>query len=261
MIVRGQESGGRRRNMKGEWQKVLRLPSYVSRLTFFTLFTIHCSLFTLTGCAGAPKKDAARMPVPSPKEEARTAGSLWAGETSRSSLFTDTRARGVGDIVTVRVSENSKGTKSATTDTSRKSSTAAGITDFFGAPLDFGLDKLYGNRGGFSPTVAADSSISFKGDGNTSRSSLLEADITARVIELLPNGNLAIEGRREIVVNNEEQIMVLSGVIRPEDISSSNTVLSTYIADARIEYTGKGILADKQSPGWFIRILDKVWPF
>lgn len=217
-------------------------------------------LITLTGCAGTPKKVEVRPPVQAPMEEVRTAGSLWAGETSRNSLFVDTRARGVGDIVTIRVSENSKGSKSAATDTSRKSSTAAGITDFFGASQDLGLDKLYGGVG-FRPSVAADSSSSFKGDGNTSRSSLLEADITARVIEVLPNGNLSIEGRREIVVNNEEQIMVLGGVIRPEDISSSNTVLSTYIADARIEYTGEGILADKQSPGWFTRILDKVWPF
>lgn len=240
--------------------QIKRLTSDVSRLTFLFIFTVHCSLFTLTGCAGTPKKAADKPLFPAPKEEVRTAGSLWAGETSRSSLFADTRARGVGDIVTIRVSENSKGTKSASTDTSRKSATATGITDFFGAPLDFGLDKLYGSKG-FSPTVAADSSSSFKGDGNTSRSSLLEADITARVIEVLPNGNLSIEGRREIIVNNEEQIMVLGGVIRPEDISSSNTVLSTYIADARIEYTGEGILADKQSPGWFTRILDKVWPF
>lgn len=234
--------------------------SAVSNL--FTILLLFCSLFTIFGCAGvAPKKVAETPPAPAPKEDIRTEGSLWAGETSRGSLFTDTRAKSVGDIVTIKVSESSKGKKSATTDTSKESSTAAGITDFFGAPLDFGLNKLYGSRGGFSPTIGADSSSSFKGDGNTSRSSLLEADITAKITEVLPNGNFLIEGRREIIVNDEEQIMVLRGVIRPEDISSSNVIYSTYIADARIEYTGEGILADKQSPGWFTRILDKVWPF
>jgi flagellar L-ring protein precursor FlgH len=255
MIVRSQESG-----VRGK-----RLTFHVSRLTFLSFFTFYFSLFTLIGCAGTPKKAETKLPEQSAREEARTEGSLWIGETSRSSLFADTKAKGVGDILTIRVTESSKGSKSASTDTSRESSTSAGITDFFGAPLDFGLKKLYGSRNGtalpFSPTVAADSSSSFKGDGNTSRSSLLEADITARVANVLPNGNLEIEGRREIVVNNEDQVMILRGIIRPEDISSSNVILSTYIADARIEYTGKGILADKQGPGWFTRILDKVWPF
>ena len=220
---------------------------------------IFLILFILVGCSGA-QKQVVKHPVPVPKEEVRTEGSLWAGESYKSSLFLDTRAKGVGDIVTIRVSENSKGTKSATTNTSNKSATATGISSFFGAPLDFGLDKLYGGTG-FSPNVAADSSSSFKGDGKTSRSSLLEADITAKVVSVLPSGNLEIEGKREIVVNNEEQVMVLRGIIRPEDISSSNVVLSTYIADARIEYTGDGVLADKQGPGWFTRILDKIWPF
>lgn len=229
----------------------------VSSCRVVTIFSI---LFAVSGCASPQKQVVKQVPVSAPIEEVRTEGSLWAGESSKSSLFLDTRAKGVGDIVTIRVSENSKGSKTATTNTSNKSATATGISNFFGAPLDFGLDKMYGGTG-FSPNVAADSSSSFKGDGKTSRASLLEADITAKVINVLPSGNLEIEGRREIVVNNEEQIMVLRGIIRQEDISSSNIVLSTYIADARIEYTGDGVLADKQGPGWFTRILDKVWPF
>lgn len=216
-------------------------------------------LILLAGCAGAGKETKS-PPVYVPKEEPRTEGSLWAGENSRSSLFMDTRAKGVGDIVTIRVSENSKGSKSAATNTSNKSATSTGVASFFGAPLDFGLDKMYGSSG-FSPNMSADSSSSFKGDGKTSRSSLLEADITAKVVNVLSSGNLEIEGKRVIVVNNEEQIMVLRGIIRPEDISSSNVILSTYIADARIEYTGDGVLGEKQRPGWFTRILNRVWPF
>ena len=189
----------------------MRISSLISSFRLTSPFPIAVHVhFPCHWLCRTPKKVEVRPPVQALKEEVRTAGSLWAGETSRNSLFVDTRARGVGDIVTIRVSENSKGSKSAATDTSRKSSTAAGITDFFGASQDLGLDKLYGGVG-FRPSVAADSSSSFKGDGNTSRSSLLEADITARVIEVLPNGNLSIEGRREIVVNNEEQIMVLGG--------------------------------------------------
>lgn len=215
----------------------------------------------IVGCAGSHKQAAVKQPLAPPREEPRTEGSLWAGENARSSLFLDTRAKGIGDIVTIRVSENSKGTKSATTNTSNKSATSTGMTSFFGAPQDLGIDALLGRPTGFNPSMSAESSGSYKGAGNTSRTSLLQADITAKVVNVLPSGNLEIEGRREIVVNNEEQIMILRGIIRPEDISSSNVVLSTYIADARIEYTGDGVLGDKQGPGWFTRILDKVWPF
>jgi flagellar L-ring protein precursor FlgH len=78
---------------------------------------------------------------------------------------------------------------------------------------------------------------------------------------VLPNGNVTIYGKREMKVNNELQRITVSGIIRPEDIGADNRVKSTYLADARIEYSGEGVIADKQSPGWGIRILDKVWPF
>ena len=81
------------------------------------------------------------------------------------------------------------------------------------------------------------------------------------VREVFPNGNLYIEGKKEIIINNERQYIILSGVIRPEDIQTDNSITSDLIADARIEYSGRGVLADKQRPGWAGRILDYVWPF
>lgn len=222
------------------------------RFMFAMLFSF-LSLFTF-GCAAKSKvvKEQPKPVAPNVEEkvEPRTEGSLWAGETQSSSLFADTRAKRAGDIVTIKVSENSKGSKKVNTDTKRESTISDGISSFFGTS-----DKV------FNPAVGAKSTSKFKGDGGTDRSSLLEADVTAKITEVLPNGNFVIQGRREVVVNNEEEVMVLTGVIRAEDISPANVILSSYIANARIEYTGKGDLADNQRPGWLKRIFDKVWPF
>ena len=89
----------------------------------------------------------------------------------------------------------------------------------------------------------------------------MNAYITAQVIHVLPNGNLVIQGSRQVQVNNENQFINISGVIRPEDISSNNIVLSTFIADATIELTGQGVISDNQRPGWLARILNWIWPF
>ena len=102
---------------------------------------------------------------------------------------------------------------------------------------------------------------SFDGSGETSRDESMTASITARVIDVLPNGTLVIQGSREIKVNNENQRITLSGLIRPVDISPDNTILSSYVANARIEYSGSGSVSDKQRPGWLTRFVDFIWPF
>ena len=154
--------------------------------------------------------------------------------------------------------ESSKATNKATTNTGRNSSISAGIDSFFG------LEQNFPSSGGFfSPfgKVKADFGSSFKGDGATSRSGDLTAYITARVTEVLPNGNLYIMGSREVTVNNERQFITLSGLIRTRDISQGNVILSTYISDARIAYSGSGIIDDRQRPGWMTKILNTIWPF
>lgn len=178
---------------------------------------------------------------------------LWQQSSRLNRLFIDSSARQVNDIVTVSIIETSSASRSASTKTGRNSSVSASISDFLGAPANLGL------RG----TNMAEGSLknAFDGSGETKRSSQLIATITARVIEVLPNGNLVIKGKRNVKVNNETQYIILTGIIRPDDISSNNVVLSTSIADARVEYGGTGIISDKQKPGWAIRIIDLVWPF
>ena len=198
----------------------------------------------LYGCAHVQEKEKEVIVVP----RLDTKGSLWSEENSRAFLFQDSKASRVGDIITVKVDENASGSKDATTKTSRDSSISTGLSSFFGLPTS-NLD------------VGATATNTFDGSGSTTRNGSLTADITARVVDLTSNGNMVIKGTRELLINNERQFITVSGMVRPEDVARDNTVHSASIADAKIEYTGKGVIFDNQSPGWLMRIFDWVWPF
>ena len=133
-----------------------------------------------------------------------------------------------------------------------------------GAPNFLGLEtNMTGikNWMDLSNLINASASSKFDGSGSTTRKENLNATITAKVVDVLPNGNLLIEGRRNVKVNNEDQVILIEGTVRPKDISTDNVVNSSYVADARITYTGKGIISDRQSPGWLMNLVDKIWPF
>jgi flagellar L-ring protein FlgH len=132
------------------------------------------------------------------------------------------------------------------------------LTEFFGLENKYPSGSSFFNP--FSP-VTSTYDNKFDGSGSTARSGALTAYISARIIQIQPNGNLIIEGNREVRVNNDNQIITLTGEVRPRDISPDNTVQSTYIANARISYAGSGVLNDQQRPGWLARILDNIWPF
>lgn len=217
----------------------------------------------LSGCAAPTydKVDLRSIPVHTEVSQERTKGSIWPGENSRNRFFADFRARDVGDMVTITIVEKTEAKKEATTSTSRTTSEDASVTGLFGMPLNFKMENFMGLGNSFSPTVNGGHENSLKGSGTTERKGEITATITARVAEVLPNGNLYIEGRKETTVNNEKQHIIISGIVRPEDISASNTVSSDVISDLRLELSGYGVLADKQSPGWLTRILDGVWPF
>lgn len=194
------------------------------------------------GCASTEKKDIVAF-----SSNPESKGSLWSENNSKAFLFQDSKASRVGDIITVRIVENAKGSKDATTKTARDSSIATKLNAFFGLPTA-------------NSDIGASAKNSFDGSGSTTRSGQLTADVTAKVVELMPNGNMVINGTREVLINNERQYIAISGTVRPEDISRGNTILSTFIADARIEYTGRGVIFDNQSPGWLMRIFSWIWP-
>lgn len=209
------------------------------------------------GCSHSPKEMKTlrnTLPSstrPSPEMNKISGGSLWRDDLSRNFYFQDTNASHVGDIVTVRIIENARGSKDAKTKSGRSSALSASTTSLLGLPT-ITTDKL---------RLGADFSNSFDGSGSTSRSGTLTANITAVVMAVLPNGNMRIEGHREVSINAEKEFIDLKGIIRPEDIGPGNIILSTFIAEAEIKYSGYGVLNDKQRPGWLMRIIDWIWPF
>ncbi len=195
--------------------------------------------------------------TPSPMSSARltpapTEGSLWRESVGLGDLFADNRSRRVGEVITVKVVENAEALKSVSTKTSRDSSLSGSVTSLFGLPL---------NAGGFKPEASGSLTKAFDGSGTTQRKDTLVATLTAKVVEVLPHGLMRIEGYREVIINNERQYIILRGVVRPEDVASDNTVLSSAIADAQIAYSGTGVVSDEQRPGWLARVLDHIWPF
>lgn len=168
-------------------------------------------------------------------------------------LASDRRAFRPNDLLTVRVIENIEAVGTADSSLTKASKASAGVPSLFGLE-----DKL---PGVIDPAnlASASSDTSFKGGGATSRSSQLTAVMTTRVAEVLPNGDLLLEGVREITVNGEQQVVVLTGMVRPQDVRRNNTVLSSSVAQLRIQYFGKGLMRDNLKPGWLVRVLNKIF--
>jgi flagellar L-ring protein precursor FlgH len=185
-------------------------------------------------------------------------GSLWPASYSGNLYFGDHRAGGMGDLITVKIVEVSQASEKATTDTGRTSAVDYGIPNLLGQET-----RYVQNHPAINPAhlITTNSTNNFSGSGETTRTGTVTATISAKVVEVFPNGNLAVEGKREIYVNNEKKEILLQGIVRPRDIASDNSVLSTQVADAKIMMTGIGVVGDKQRPGWLSRILDGVWPF
>ncbi|WP_457572993.1 flagellar basal body L-ring protein FlgH [Desulfolithobacter sp.] len=219
-----------------------------------------CIALFIAGCGGR-EPQIVRAPEPlepmvTQPPRPQSPGSLWPGE--REGLYADMKARRVGDIVTITIKEEASASKEASTESGRDTTMTAGI------PALFGLEKsIMAKNQKVDMTSLLDATFSnqFKGSGKTMRKEDLVATLTTQVIKVYPNGTMKIRGGKSIIVNNEEQIIYLTGIVRPEDITADNTIDSSQILNAQIVYTGKGALSDKQKPGWLMRIVDNVWPF
>jgi flagellar L-ring protein precursor FlgH len=168
-------------------------------------------------------------------------------------LALDLRARRLNDLVTVQVIETISALGTADSSLDKNSSAGAALPNFFG------IESKY--PGWLDPAglAALSASTSFKGGGATTRTASLTASITARVVEVLPNGDLVIEGVRELDINGDRQIVVLTGAVRPADIGPGNVVPSTAVGQMQIRYFGRGLIKDNLQPGWLIRILNKIF--
>lgn len=188
--------------------------------------------------------------------EAVSDGSLW--QDSSRSLFADFRATRVGDIVTIRIDESPQGQGDANTAMNRESSMSVGANAMLG--FTSALMKSHPSVD-TSQLIDLMSSSAFNGQGDTSRSSRVQADIAVRVRRGLPNGDLFLEGTKVLLVNDEELHIYISGVVRPEDIQEDNSVTSSLVADAQIEFTGRGPLTENQEQGWLVQLLAAINPF
>jgi flagellar L-ring protein precursor FlgH len=172
----------------------------------------------LSACSHTPKdvdltEDELSMPMGNQTGYTQSPGSLWTPTAKYSDMYSDHKARQVGDLIIIQISENSSADKQAKTDASRDSGLAASVTD------------------------------------------------SARIVRILPEGNFVIKGKKQIRVNDESQYIMVSGIIRADDILGDNSVLSANVADLKIDYYGNGILGDQQDKGFLAKAFDKIWPF
>jgi len=215
----------------------------------------------MIGCAPqlgevAPRERKYRSVVQFPQTtEKAQPGSVWTPTRNGNFLFADQRAMRQGDIVTVKVEESADAKRGASTTLDRDSKMSNAISGFLGL-IKYLKPDLAG-----ADLLGAKSDTDFKGLGETTRSEKLNAKVPATVKRVLPNGNLYIEGYRTILVNNEAHHFYISGVIRSVDISDDNSVSSSRIAEAEIEFSGRGDISDKQRPGVIQRYVDKYNPF
>jgi flagellar L-ring protein FlgH len=197
-----------------------------------------------------------QMPMPKPEAVSYNANSLW--RNGSRAFFKDQRAARIGDILTVTVNITDKANIANETQRSRTSKEDSGITDFIGSHL---------LAGAATPPVlpgrllTADSTASSDGKGSVQRQEALQTNVAAVVTQVLPNGNLVVEGKQEIRVNFEIRELIVAGIVRPEDIQSDNTIDSSKIAEARIAYGGRGQLSDVQQPRYGQQVLDVLLPF
>jgi flagellar L-ring protein precursor FlgH len=236
-----------------------------------------------TACAQLPlghprdlpvDRDDALPPIAEAELPHSSPGSLWRGDASRRFLAFENRARRTGDLITVQIQERAQAASEATTDLQRKSS--------FQSNLDSDLSlqtlvtrpilRVLGILGFTSQTpssnptadvkiVEASTNTKFEGDGSVERESTLRTTIACLITETTPSGLLRIEGKRYITINHETQVIRIAGYVRPEDVQIDNTITSSLIANATIEYGGKGVVSDKQRVPWFTRFLEFFLPF
>jgi flagellar L-ring protein precursor FlgH len=221
----------------------------------------------LAGCAGFEHKPdphyAASYPEPGPVVPAVPSGSIYQAAYQPGAtlyLFEDVKPRRPGDVLTVVLVEETSASKAAKTATNKKNSTDISNPTLLGSPMQFNtpnflpLQSHNGNGLGTSLEGTRD----FSGSGNSSQSNSLTGRVTVTVAQVLGNGNLMVRGEKWLKLNQGEEYVQISGIVRPADIRPNNTVLSTQVADARIAYTGKGAINDANVMGWLARFFSSA---
>jgi flagellar L-ring protein precursor FlgH len=212
----------------------------------------------MTNPTGRPGYRPVSMPMPAPREATRQANSLW--RPGARAFFRDQRASDVGDIMTVKLSISD----SAKLDNKTTRERDAAEDDSIGAL--FGLERkvkglLPGGKDGPDLTASIANAHSTTGDGQIDRKEAISVLVAGVITQLLPNGNMVVFGRQEIKVNGELREVMITGIVRPEDIDYTNTISHEKIAELRVAYGGRGTLSDLQQPRWGTQVIDVIFPF
>ena len=239
-------------------RKVLILAAAASALTLGACSTITDTvkgpeLAPVAYPAALVPVEQAYLPPPTPA----SANSLW--RTGARSFFGDQRARRVGDILTVNIDINDRAQTQNSTQRARSNSASGGVTNFFG--LENSLGRAF--PGGFDPAkmVGTEGESNASGSGSVNRSERVNLTVAAVVTAVMPNGNMVIQGRQEVRTNREVRELTVAGIVRPEDISSANTIAHTQIAEARISYGGRGDISRMQTTPAAQSLVERFSPF
>ncbi len=197
------------------------------------------------------------MPMPAPSLSERQPNSLWA--TGGRAFFRDQRAQRVGDILTVVVTINDQAQLQNETKRSRDNTDTAGVTNFLG--FESHLHNWLPNAVNPASLINTNSALSNDGKGSIQRQEQIDLRVAATIVQVLPNGNLVLQGRQQVGVNFDLRDLTISGIIRPQDISADNTITYDQIAEARIAYGGRGSVTDVQQPRYGDQLLDIIMPF
>ncbi|GIK33541.1 MAG: hypothetical protein AMXMBFR45_17250 [Gammaproteobacteria bacterium] len=215
---------------------------------------VAAALLALAACSSVVGQQPGAYPATIPQEPALPppeSGAVYRPTTSIA-LFEDNKARRVGDTITVRLAERTQASKSASTDASKESKTDTGSPTLLGGPVTSNGKEILSN--------SWETDQEFTGQGSSSQSNRLDGNITVTVAEVLPNGNLLVRGEKWLTLNQGEEYVQISGIVRPADIAVDNSIPSYKVADARITYSGNGLVPDANRPGLITRFFMKFWP-
>ncbi len=204
-----------------------------------------------------PNYQPVSMPMPNPEYPQNNANSLW--RSGSRAFFKDQRAAKVGDILTVVIQIDDKAQIADSTVRSRNSNDSLGVPSLFGLETQYG--KVISDSADPASLISTTGAMSNTGKGTIDRSEKIELQVAATINQILPNGNMVVSGSQEVRVNNEVRVLQISGIIRPEDVTSSNSISYEKIAEARISYGGRGHISDVQQPRYGSQILDIISPF
>lgn len=207
------------------------------------------------GCISVTPPTSVHQPISvrptAPAPAARAEGAIYATGLAGGLLFEDRRARNVGDTLTIVIAEKTNASKKSATNTGRASNNNFGVSALSGLP----------GKSFLGSTLGATSDFSFDGKGESASNNDFTGTIAVTVTEVLSNGNLLVSGEKQVGINQGSEYIRLSGIVNPAQLTAANTVTSTQVADARIEYRGSGAVAENQQTGWLTRFFLNVLPF